>query len=340
MPPSHRTITSTLAPLVALALSATACAEIEPLETTGVYELVSQSTGQTSCEPGDEARLLEAGADLVGPHFAISFLCHFSGSSVPDEVVEAAEELADLPTLVTGAELLINQIAFAPTYEPEATGGSVTAWIEAGDQLIDLNALPLSGSIFAVNVPAGEDAVLWVEDEGRAQGLDFRTGAQIDAAAAYYNGIGLGTVETDGFAYEEISVLNRSDAYRLTCSSGWGEVTRNVWSPDHGWAEDGTVFVTVDLRWCDDFEDILRWELDQKASVTIDGGDGPLPPVDWTQYDADNDRLGIRAVFEAPAASAELTVAFTPVGNLKNLSGGEDFAFVDTPETTDWQVSF
>ncbi|WP_100445414.1 hypothetical protein [Glycomyces xiaoerkulensis] len=340
MPRSRQTIPRTLAPLAAAALAAAGCGDIAPTETTGTYELFTGTGGSAWCDRGDEARLQEDGADLVGPHFAVSFLCHYAGTEAPEQVAAAVEELADLPQVIDGAELLVNQIALAPTYEPVAEDGEVTAWIEAGEERFDLDALPLAGGYVAVTVPTGTDAVLWVEDEGRSQGLDFRTGAQVEPVTAYYNGLSRDAVDLDGYAYEEVQILNNRKSYELTCSSGWGQATRSVWSEERGWPSDGTVYLEIEFNWCDAYEGVVDWRLDQEAALSLQGGDDPVAPISWEESSIENDRILVTAVFEAPADAEELTVEFTPVGNLETLNGGEDYAFADGPESTEWTMSF
>ncbi|GAB4005605.1 hypothetical protein GCM10029992_53990 [Glycomyces albus] len=338
MPRPQRTIFRTLAPLAAVALGATACAEIEPLDTTGVYEVFTGSAEVAWCGPGDDARIFEGGADLVGPHFSLSLLCAYSGSAALEQATEAVPDLEDLPRLVGGAELLIDQVALAATYEPQAGGGDVSAWIDVDGERIDLESVPEPGDYLAVTVPDGEDAVLWIEDEGRAQGLDLRSGSQVEPVAAYYSQIGTGPVELDGYEYEEVRVVGSSGGYRLTCSSWWATAARSVWAADRGWAADGTVFLEVQFEWCRSF-DSVEWRLDPEAAVTVVNGEETRVPIDWEEGDVNDGWATVTAWFEIPEDAAELTVAFRPVGGVEDDSG-DSYAFVETPDATEWAVEF
>ncbi|WP_460546207.1 hypothetical protein [Glycomyces halotolerans] len=349
MPRSRNPITNGLAPLAALALGATGCAAIEPLETTGLYETVRGTSDTAWCQQGDDARLYENGSDLRGPHFSISFLCHYAGSEIPEHVVAEAEQLDDLPQLISGAEYLVNQMAIAPTYESEHELGAVEAWIEAGGQKLELGSLPVRGGYVAVTVPAGDDAVLWVEDEGRAQGLDLRTGAQIDPIGAYYNDLGLGAFAgSGGYEFDEIKMINDIGVLTVTCSSSWSEVTRSVWSEERGWAADGHAHLTFQFRWCgsedSEYLDYVHWKLDRGRALKVWNDDESYEPVEWNEGEDQGDGWVLEtAVFEIPVEAAELTFEFTPVGELKALGraeAGGDFQFSSAPEPGEWEVSF
>lgn len=320
-----------------MVLGATACAEIEPLETTGVFEVFTGSTDVAWCGPGDDARVLEGGADLTGPHFAVSLLCAYSGEDALEQTAEAVPELEDLPQLVGGAELLIDQVALAATYEPQASG-DVSAWIDVEGERLDLEALPEPGAYLAVSVPEGADAVLWVEDEGRAQGLDLRSGSQVEPVAAYYSEIGTGPVDLGGYEYEDVRVVGSSNAYRLTCGSAWGTAARSVWEADRGWAADGKVYLRVDFKWCHEFDD-LYWLLDPEAAVTVDAGDEAVAPIDWAEADQADGWIMVTAWFEIPEDADVVTVDFLPVGGVEDGSG-DTYAFAETPEPTEWTVAF
>ncbi|MCH7229876.1 hypothetical protein L0U85_03235 [Glycomyces sp. L485] len=342
MPLSCKSLT-TLAPLAAVMLSATACAEIEPLETTGVYEIFTGSSENPWCGREDEAWLGDAGADLMGAHFAVTMLCQFAVDEVPEHMAEQTERLADLPLLVDGAELLINQLALTPTHQPEDGGGPLEVWVEAGDRRIDLKALPPRGGFVAVSVRAGEDAVLWVEDDGRAQGLDFRTGEQVDPVLAYYNEVELGAFELDGYEYEDVLMRSSESIWHTTCTSPWGEVTRGVWNEDRGWATEGTVFIVVAFRWCgseSSFEGKASWLLDLERAVRVSDGDSTYAPVDWTKRNATGNAVMEKTVFEVPAEATGVTVEFVPVGDMHDNQRDEGLTLVDSLEVTVWEVNF
>ncbi|THV41252.1 hypothetical protein [Glycomyces buryatensis] len=240
MPLLNRRMTPALIAFAALATITAACTQVEPPRTADLYEVFTGPRHDHWCDEGDEARLLENGADLMGPHFSISFLCHFTETG-------QSELLPDIPLLAEGTELLLNQIAHAHTYSSEVGPGPVNTWIEAGPERIDLAEPPMHGGHLAVVVPTGEDAVLWIEDEGRAQGLDLRTGEQIDPVAAYYNGLGLWTERTDAFRYVDLQFSSENDTWTMDCASNLAEITRSVWSDDFGWTPEGSALITIEF---------------------------------------------------------------------------------------------
>ncbi|WP_460497288.1 hypothetical protein, partial [Glycomyces tarimensis] len=145
MPHSHTSIARTVLPLAAIALAVTACARIEPLETTGLHEVFTGPRQDHWCGEGDDARLLEDGADLMGPHFSVSFTCHFAEPEFPEFVIDGSGEPSRIPELIGGAELLINQIGFEFTQGFEVRPSPVRSWIETGGERIDLASMPPQG---------------------------------------------------------------------------------------------------------------------------------------------------------------------------------------------------
>jgi len=342
VPPSRNNTTKPLITLTALALTATGCSSIPFLDRTEAHELVTGATDTTWCAAGDDAWLLDGGADLAGPHFGLSILCHFEGAEVPEEAAGHATELAELPKPAADTEILINQIALGPnhTAEFEDDPSQVTAWIESGDERLDLDAIPAPGDFLALTVPSGDDAVLWIEDDGRAQGLNLRSGAPVEPVAAYYNGLSTDVVQGDSFT-AEATVLNDAKAWDLTCHSDFLEGDRSVWREDLGWAAEGTVFLQVTFNWCT-FEDNLVWHLDPEASLVAQPGAEPVAPLSMTAAELPDTGGTLRytAVFSIPESSEALRMILTPVGDLENIVEGDDYAFLDTPAPSERGLSF
>lgn len=336
-----------LTPLIALALltpavAATAAGSVraDSFARTEAYALFTGSGTESWCLDDNEARLTDA--DLRGPHFAVSFLCGFIEADAP-AAVDAA--FAGTPVLADGTELLAVQSALTPVYRPEAEPAVVEVWVEAGAERIDLAGLPVPFGYVAVAVPAGEDAVLWVEDDGRAQGLSLRTGARVEPVTSYYNGVGFAAAGTASYEFEKVQVRNAHHGGRASCG-GHASATRQVWHPELGWAAVGTSFLTVKLNWCHVFEDhesgeeTLRWELHPELSLT--SADGAPTPLRWDEEPAtdDGDRLLVTAVFSVPEDLTELRVDFTPLGDLYDLSAGGEFSFADTPDAVELAFEF
>lgn len=332
------------ATLAASLLAASACSALPFTDETEAYELVTGDTESSWCAPEDDSRRLESGADLRGPHFALSLMCSYTGTAIPDPIAADVAALGELPEPESDTEFVLAQFALADTYDPEAETeqGDVAAWIEAGERELELEALPVPGGYVAVAVPVGEAAVLWVEDDGRAQGLDLRTGAQVDPVAAYYNGLSTEPVVVDEFAYEDVTILNGTDAYRLACGSDTLQGHRAVWREDRGWAAEGTVHLEVSFSWCGYEDPGIAWHLDE-AALTVETGDDVAEALSWEAIDLgeefDGDTRHV-AVFAIPEDAAAATLVFTPVGDLENLDGGDDYAFLDTPEPIERELAF
>jgi hypothetical protein len=285
---------------------------------------------------GDDAWFLDQRADLRGPHFALSIQCHYQGAEIPESLKQgAADALVDLPEAEGGVELLVNQVAVSPIYEPEFAAGEVVSWIQVGDERLDLEALPAVGEFVAVAAPEDEDAVLWVEDDGRAQGLDLRSGERAEPVPGYYNGLAVEAARLDGFYYEDFEVSDGSDSYFLTCPTPWANATRNAWLDGRGWAPEGQVFLTVSFNWCHRF-DSLVWVLDPETAVTVDGAG----PAAWNEEETNSGSTDVDAVFTVPEDAGEIAIVFTPFGHVESAEDGESWAFVDSPSPTEWLARF
>ncbi|MDA1360448.1 hypothetical protein O1R50_12490 [Glycomyces luteolus] len=328
--------------MAAVALTATGCSSIPFLDRTEAHELITGATDTAWCANGDGSWFLGNDADIAGPHFGLSILCHFEGTEMPEDAADHATALADLPKLADGTEVLINQIALGPDYaaEFEDDPSKVTAWIDSGDERFDLDAIPAPGDFLALTVPTGDDAVLWIEDDGRAQGLNLRTGEQVEPIMAYYNGLSTDVVQGDSFS-AEVTVLNDEKAWDLSCHSDFLEADRSVWREDLGWAAEESVFLQVTFNWCT-YEDNLVWHLDPEASLAAKPGSEPLPPLSMSAEELPDTGGTLRytALFSIPENSEAFPMVLTPVGDLENIAEGDDYAFLDTPAPSERGLVF
>ncbi|THV28964.1 hypothetical protein [Glycomyces paridis] len=331
-------------PSIALAVSAStlsACSSLPFFGGTEVYSLFTGDADSAWCVPGDESRLLESGADLRGPHFALSLMCSFTGTEIPDAVDSG--DLSELQEADADTEFVIAQFALSDAYEAEAETGEVAGvWIEADGEKLALDALPAPGGYIALTVPTGGDVVLWVEDEDRAQGIDLRSGERVEPVAAYYSGLTTDPVVIDQFAYEDLSIVNDTDAYRVTCGSDTLEGQRSVWREELGWAEEGTVFLEVSFTWCSYEDPGILWHLGE-GSLAARTGDAPAQALSWTEFELGEEFHGdlrYEAVFAIPEEAAAATLVFTPIGDLENLDGGADYAFAYTPDPIERELVF
>ncbi|SDE24445.1 hypothetical protein [Glycomyces harbinensis] len=305
--------------LVAVALGAAGGADTDSFARTAPFALITGVEHDPWCDEGDDAYVLDSPADLRGPHFSLSLGCLFRGDAVPLDLAAAGSDLEHVVPVEDGSEFLIAQVASMAEYEPEleADAMAVTAWIQAGGERIDLNGIPAEGRSFVLSVPVGEDAVLWVDDSGRAQGLDLRTGAQVEPIGSYYNGLRLSEVAIGGYNTGEIDVYNSRASGYVRCADGSGTAHRSVWREDLGWAAEGTVFLEVRFKWCSELES-STWELDRERAVTVDRN----TPLSWTATELEGGWDHFAIVFAVPADADEITVDFTPYGEVENDESG------------------
>lgn len=304
---------------------------------TEPYELVTGVDRDAWCDHGDDASVLYDPADLRGAHFALSLTCMYEVPAIPPEIAALIADLEHTPPASEGAEFLIAQASKRAAFQPEHSSldHHLEAWIQVGDERVALDSAPIDGSYLVLSVPVDEQAVLWVADDGRAQGLDLRTGAQVDRIEAYYDQISLSTVDLPGFDTENIDVYNSRVSGHVGCLTTFGEASRAVWRDDLGWAAEGTVFIEVRSRWCTRFDEVT-WELDQEKAVTIDGE----APLSWIATVADDTQWDeITTVFAVPEDTVDITIDFTPYGDLDTEKYGE-LHLVDRLPSFEWVAKF
>ncbi|THV28961.1 hypothetical protein [Glycomyces paridis] len=310
---------------------------------TEPYELVLGGGADPWCDDGDASNVSAAPADLRGPHFTLSISCLFRDAAVPRAQADTDIRLAVLGPAAPGTEFLFAQFASQADHLPDGKTDPafVTAWIQAGAERVDLAEAPALGGHLVVSVPTDEAAVLWVEDAGRAQGLDLRTGEQVEPVGAYYGDIGFWTDEVEGFEYEDVVFYGDTSSWSVGCRWNFVDLTRTAWTEESGWAPEGSVYLVVAFRWCGASYDPVEWRLDtEKAlSVFIDGE--PLLPAAWTVTPYSNRGAeDHEATFIVPADVSEFKALFTPAGEVIDKATGEVFRISEMPPSTEWSPDF
>ncbi|MFC3495478.1 hypothetical protein [Glycomyces rhizosphaerae] len=313
---------------------------------TGPYELATGIDRRLWCEPGDDASVIDEPADLRGAHFSISLACLFKDASMTPEQLAAIPELAQMPQAGEGVEFLIAQVALQADFLAEhGTDPTwVESWIEVDGERIDLETTPEPGQYLVLSAPVGAAATLWVEDDGRAQGLDLRTGEPLDRVEAYYTDPGFWT-ESDG-DFETLDAYFVSDgrSWTVGCHSNRVEFTRSMWLEDYGWAPEGSVFLQVEFWWCTGagvYDDGI-WTLDSERSLFVRTGSEVALPIGWSTRDNPSAARGQRhtVVVEVPAAESEFRVNFAPTGEFEEAATGEVFSLGRFPAVFTWNAEF
>ncbi|MEU5870491.1 hypothetical protein AB0A73_02910 [Glycomyces sp. NPDC047369] len=301
---------------------------------TEPFEFFHGSGSPLWCADGDDAWVGDEGMHLLGPHFAVTVQCRFSGEELPAAVAAWSSGLTEMPKAENGSEFVVNQVAAEP-YEPEFGYAPTSAWVAVGDREFELAQVPQLGDWVVLSAPVDQDAVLWVEDDGRAQGVDMRTGERVDPVFAYYNGL-KADAELAAYAYEGIEIADGAGTGWVSCGASGAVAHRRIWREGPGWAAEGHVYLVVELSWCKDL-DSFAWNLDRERSVVIASGEA-AETVEWTETEAENGVV-VSAVFEIPDYDAEVSIDFTPVGEVVDHEGGR-WEFREELATTHWTATF
>jgi len=331
-------------PLLAAA-SLTAAGSVEPgsFLRTETYELVTGADPDRWCGPGEDPYVGDDWADLRGAHFALSLSCLFHAPSIPDRLAAEAPELQYLPAAAPGDEFLIVQVAHQAQYFPEVEASTTESWIMADTKRVYLGEPPAAGAFLALTVPAGAETILWVEDAGRAQGLDLRTGARIDPIAGYYTGPVFMTDRSENFDYEGVRFSNANGWWKMECHNDGARVSRTMWTDELGWAPEGSVYLLGWFWWCGEgtFDDTV-WELDKDEAFEVMIGTESVERLQWNETPTTAEWGGAthELVFEVPVDQHEFKLLFTPTGEVTELANGEVFEMTSRPAPTVWTVNF
>lgn len=328
------------------AVAAAAVASVGPgaFVRTAPYTLVNAIDHEPWCAAGDDDFVEDGPADLRGPHFALTVGCLFRSAAIPEYHESLNPRLRDMPLPEPGSEFLFAQIANRPDFHPgyEEDPYPVAAWIQVGEERLLLGEAPDGGDVLVLTAPVEETAVLWVEDEGRAQGLDLRTGEAVDPVGALYTGPEFTLRTVSGYEYEDVEFWGGRGGWSMSCSSGYTEMRRAAWIDDYGWAAEGSVLVQVQFEWCGSAFDDTEWILDTEEALEFKGGSERFEPVytDVTGVTGSDGWELHTYVYEVPADIAEFSAFFRPVGELVEKESGDVFIQSETPEPTQWDANF
>jgi len=279
---------------------------------------------------------------LIGPNFALLV----NGYTVTD-TVEAAQaavfgygEAAPLHASV-GTEF------FAAFVDPASVVGvaDLSASLIVGDTETPLERLPTGGQTIAAVIPVDAEVTLAVTDEDRTQRLSLRDGDRTDDVAGFYIGK-TESVDPDDYDGHGTVIAEAGNGY-LPASREVGitmaveTAQRSPWSAEHGWAEDGNVWISVpitgmstDAVWGfdtadDSHEPKLYWELREAELFALAPADGDPVSANGKQtfvVDADAAYTGsadteftpreIRLWFQVPEDTVTATLRITPSGRL------------------------
>lgn len=338
MPRNHNRILRSLVPLIALALSGTACGYIPIGEKTESYEIYHDNDAEPWCAEGESGYVLKQDSILQGPHFSVGIQCRYTGETLPHEVAERASTIALLPRAEKGSEFIANHLTTDPESDVlDIAGWEVRSWVQIGDREFDLDAPPQRGDWIVVTAPTDVPAVLWVEDDGRAQGLDLRTGERIEPVFSYYTNLAAYSDLFSGFSYEEVHIDNGDEWSWLSCQYDGGNAWRSPWTEELGWAPEGSVYLGVFTYWCRDYDE-FTWNLDQQRSITLASGEAHAP-IAWYEREVEGYGIEVQAFFLIPDIDSEVTIEFEPVGEIVD-GEGDQWQIREPLQAAEWVASF
>ncbi|MFC4334562.1 Hsp70 family protein [Salininema proteolyticum] len=263
----------------------------------------------------------EAGAAwpgvLRGPHFSLDVTC--AVSTTDTGLVE--DLFGSAPGLGADEEFILVRFGDSPE---DAEASSV---VTIGSKTWRLEGLPEPGTVYAAVAGPDDEAVATVEDSGREQGIDLRTGELIDPVLAYYSGE-LGERET-AFT-TEIDYASAGGRWFITGTNITDlefTVTRNVYSEEEGWlADSGLAAVTVAFeQYHDVVEHGYRFVFEPTTDVAIKGSGETWAPeaVEFSDRDHtedDGDEVVRRAYtvqFLIPGDLAKFQLVYDPPSTLE-----------------------
>ncbi|HIW61980.1 MAG TPA: hypothetical protein H9881_05950 [Candidatus Stackebrandtia excrementipullorum] len=303
---------------------------------------------------------------LIGPHYSL-LISGYSVTDVARDDTAAVYGFADGPVKAdTDHELFaayVDPSSVAPTVELDVV-------VVVGGEEIPLEHFPVGGETVAAVIPAGGDVVLAVTDEERTQRLDLRDGSRTDAVEAFYVGApespAAGDYEAVGVATGDAGAGFVPVDRDVSISMSVGAATRSPWNDEHGWAEDGTVWVGVEISdlatnavWGFDrsegsHEPMMYWVLDERDLFSLSFGDDDASPVEDRSFtvDADTPFFGrddssfdpaeAVIVFEVPEAVTTVVLSVKPSGTLaaewSDVAGSGSWK--SKPESDEFEFSF
>lgn len=355
--------TATVA-LVALAACGQADARFQRYGTPG-YVAIGEA-GDVTAEVAFDTSSAERHGWLIGPNFSLAV----SGYSVTDSA--GADEAAvygfvDGPVSVASEYELFAAFIDPAAIVPEA---EVDAVVMVDDAEFELEHLPGAGETIAAVIPVGADVVLSVTDEDRTQLLSLRDGSRPEAVEGFYIGKPESASPRD-YRAEGVATGDAGAGFmpvdrEIGISMTVGAAERSPWSDEHGWAPDGSVWVSVpvsdlatDAVWGFDVDDgshepKMYWELAERDlfSLSVDG-DSAAPEGDRvfvvdgeTPYyggaESPFDPAAVNVVFEVPTDVVTVVFSVAPAGILTaewaDVEGSGSWK--SQPETGEFEFSF
>jgi hypothetical protein len=282
--------------------------------------------------------LATARALLVGPHSSIAL----DAIAVTNRVGATAACALGLPRSITARaahQLVLFDIGDPPSSEqmglPECLQVSRPSCETFANPTIVIagrsRPLPV-GSVIVASVPARSKVALQMNDGGRPQDLDLRTGIRTrEASPLYYpvlnESLGLGATITADWASQEIRGLrwygSPVDVTLYGGPGGGGPISEATLAPyDDGvtWAPSGRAWLLVSLNVLPEHDGRWGFRADVPGSFSLTLPDGAtLRPRAGTASYKPSARGGpgkVSLVFEVPSALRTFRLAFTPVGTL------------------------
>ena len=330
---------------IGLLLVVTACGQEAPLIRRGVlgHAAVTHVGGMEPQNEVDTDTDIDEPGALRSPHLDLQL----TGHTVTDEVTAkqaTAFGYAGGPVEITEG----NEFVLAFMAQDGTSSDGVEASVRVEDETIELDRAPAPGEGVAAVAPEGADVWLDVTDEGETQSLNLRDGTRGDSIDGYYNAKSsasdLDDYEEKGQATAQAGEEFRPETRSVTLSMTVQEAQRSPWIEDRGWADDGNVWVGVEVGdimtdsvWGfdtdeDSHEPIINWKLDIDELFALMHGDGKAAepygdatltaddsrnPIDAESGDMEFDPSNATLVFQVPDDTVDAQLRITPEGTLE-----------------------
>jgi len=229
---------------------------------------------------GLEVEPLPAGAELVGPNYAIAL----AGVAVAGELsYDQLQELnlhrqfpeAESAPLQAGAgrEFLIVPLAEPENADVVLGGDSAEVAVDGDGEARPLDHVPHELEVLVVNVPAGGDATLTITDAEETKSISLRTGERGDGGGDRpADTLQAGTVDLEeGVVIAGVTQAGSYDGLTVRVS-----LRPTSQLDEQGVAADGTMWLEIDLAitYAGLVAEQARLRLDVAGSLTIAGSDG------------------------------------------------------------------
>jgi hypothetical protein len=288
-----------------------------------------------------------AQATLTGPHATFAFSAVATASALTAEQVRALglrdpqAEPGMRPT--DGYEFLVLRTADSGgQWAGQASPPRTAVTIRSGDRSWPLTGIVSAGHTVVLSVPKAAPTTLVLEDEGRAQTLDLRTGRRgADAIGLYYP---TRTADVDGDlgCWAQVSGVTVPSAMQGNLVSLTGSTRRAGLYPfygKHGWARPGRAWLEVGLSPGSTLGDVvLTVNAAASFTLTVPGGK-PVAPLAGTGDFKLTNTIGtspdpVALVFDVPDTFRSGTITFAPRGTVNVVVNGQDKTGTLRPSTS------